>query len=148
MESVRPSKNSIINVTFLLVRMDIMNLQTYQNLQCYFHNINNQRFLSELTNLMGSDIFEKHTGEAMPSVVTKFLYNSKKTTFIFEGCISDYPTNRGEKMEYSHNIPPLNWDTFVTNPTQLKVGFDVKMTLHTTQQPPPQTQCQQYLRCY
>ena len=47
----------------------------------------------------------------MPSVMNKFLYNSKKTTFIFEGCISEYPTNRGEKMNSSYSTPPVKQDT-------------------------------------
>ena len=39
----------------------------------------------------------------------------------------------------------------VTTPTQLKVGFDTKMTLDhhhpPPPPPPPQTQCHQYLSC-
>ena len=50
-----------------------------------------------------------------------------------------------QQIEKKLSQPQLNYNA---TSTSTAVGFDMKMTLHTTTNPPIQTQHEQYLTCY
>ena len=92
------------------------------------------------------------------NVRTKKSYDYMLPSYVWPNVAKLYPymtKSRKSLPRYSYIWPSYAnlWPALaklwkiVTTPTQLKVGFDTKMTLDHHHPPPPQTQCHQYLSC-